>query len=235
MAHPDIAQKLQEIRSFLAAYQDPLLLAVSKYASLEQMTVAYQAGQRDFGESKVQVLQEKEQALAKLEGIRWHFIGHLQTNKVNALLKINRLVSIKAVDSWHLAEALYRRMVALPGHAPVEIYWQVNPNLQDQKYGLKTYAALKEVLLQWQKLTPLSNLRSGGLMVMSSLTTAEAQNDFATAAEKTFFQTKAWAMQVAQELNLPRLKLSMGMSQDYQIAAQVGTDEVRIGSRIFDS
>ena len=228
-----IAQNLAKIKSFLAAYQSPLLLAVSKYASLAQIEEAYRCGQRDFGESKVQVLAAKEKALQQLPGIRWHFIGHLQTNKIKQLLNIKRVVCIKAVDSWHLAETLYQKMAAWPEHPALEFFWQVNPNEQDQKYGIKTYAELKEVAQAWQKLTPLANLQNGGLMVMSSLTTADAQADFAAAAEKTFLATQTWARQLAQELNLPRLKLSMGMSQDYQIAAQAGTDEVRIGSDIF--
>jgi len=233
MALHEIGPNLARITSFLATQGNPRLLAVSKYASLEAIKEAYQFGQRDFGESKVQVLAEKEQALAHLPDIRWHFIGHLQTNKLNALLKITRLVSIKAIDSWHLAEALYQKMQALPQHPPLNFYWQVNPNLQDQKYGLKTYAELQEVMLAWQKLTPLPNLQQEGLMVMSSLTSEEAQNDFAAAAEKTFTQTKTWAKQAAQEFGLPPLKLSMGMSQDYAVAVKVGTDEVRIGSQIF--
>ena len=233
MADTGIAERLNEIQSFLANYHHPVLLAVSKYASLEQIIAAYRCGQRDFGESKVQVLAEKEEALAAYPDIRWHFIGHLQTNKINQFLKINRVVSIKAVDSWHLAAELYQKMQALPEHSALNFFWQINPNDQDQKYGLKSYAALKEVMVAWQKLTPLANFKNVGLMVMSSLTTVEAQKDFAAAAEQTFFQTKIWAMQLAQELNLPRLKLSMGMSQDFKIAAEVGTDEVRLGSCIF--
>ena len=88
MSSSDIARHLQQLREELQALPVvPQLVAVSKYARVAQIQAAYAAGQRDFGESKVQVLAEKEQALQDLPGIQWHFIGHLQTNKINALLK----------------------------------------------------------------------------------------------------------------------------------------------------
>ncbi len=230
MSYEYIAHHLQKLRQALqAARPIPQLLAVSKYASLEQIKAAYAAGQRDFGESKVQILAEKEQALQDFPDIRWHFIGHLQTNKINALLKIPRLVAINAVDSAHLALALYQKMQAWPHHPPLEFFWQVNPVAQDQKHGIKTLPELQMLLEQWQQRAPLPNLKGIGLMVMSSL----QNEDFAAAAEKTFAETKAWAVHLAQALQLPPLKLSMGMTSDYPAALKVGTDQVRIGSAIF--
>jgi len=230
MSYEYIARHLQKLQQELqAARPIPQLVAVSKYASLAQIKAAYMAGQRDFGESKVQVLAEKEQALQDCPDIRWHFIGHLQTNKINALLKIPRLVAINAVDSGHLAAALYQKMQALPHHPPLAFFWQVNPVAQDQKYGIKTLAELQTLLKQWKSWDPLPNLKGIGLMVMSSL----QNEDFAAAAEQTFAETKSWAMHLARELNLAPLKLSMGMTSDYLTALKVGTDQVRIGSAIF--
>ena len=138
-------------------------------------------------------------------------------------------MALEAVDSWHLAEALYQKMAQLPAHPLLEFYWQVNPVAGDQKYGLKTYQELLAVSEKWRGLPPLNNLRWIGLMVMSSL----QNEDFQQGAQRTFQETKSWALRLAADLSLPPLKLSMGMTSDYQTALQVGTDQVRLGSAIF--
>ena len=126
-----IANRLNEIRSELHKYshndtQEVRLIAVTKYSPVEDVVFAYEADQFDFGENRVSDLKEKADFFKdhSLQNVRWHFIGHLQSNKVKELLKIPNLYSIHSIDSIKLIEELIKRKDEFEG--PINIFLQYN-------------------------------------------------------------------------------------------------------------
>ena len=196
------------------------LMVVTKTQSIEDIRTLYELGQRDFGENRVQELEEKANALRELSEIRWHLIGHLQTNKVNKLAKIPGLVAIHSVDS---EELILKLMKGLEGHSPIGLFLQVNTSHEDEKRGLED---LSEVM-------KLAKLMDGartpvflqGLMTMGTIRT----DNVAEEARRCF---KA-LIEMRDQLKITGLELSMGMSGDYLIARDLGSSWVRVGSKIF--
>ncbi|MDA0303614.1 MAG: YggS family pyridoxal phosphate-dependent enzyme [Bacteroidetes bacterium] len=211
-----IQERLASIRTELP--QDVTLVAVSKTKPIECIEEALATNQFDFGENRVQELQEKEAALPKT--IRWHQIGHLQTNKVKAIVPFVHL--IHAVDSDHLLKEINRR--AKNFGRTVDILLQVHIAQEDVKYGWK--APDLERYLDEDTLASFDHVRVRGLMGMATFTPDQQQ--------------------IAQEFNqLRRLydsllpanpswdTLSMGMSGDWRIAVDEGSTMIRVGSSIF--
>lgn len=214
-----IKERLRAIESTLP--QGVTLVAVSKFHPAEAIAAAYEAGQRDFGESRTQELTAKAKALP--EDIRWHFIGHLQTNKVRPTVKDAWM--IQSVDSLRLLEAIDRE--ALAQGKVMKVLMQVHVALEETKFGF-----LAEEILDYFRNRRFEQLKAThicGLMAMASNTddTARIKEDFMTVAE---LQKKITEI-------CPDLRgfdtLSMGMSHDYQLAIQCGATMVRIGSTIF--
>jgi hypothetical protein len=209
---------LAEVLTELAGTKSRLLV-VSKTQSLDDIRALYEAGQRDFGENRVQELEEKDQALSDLKELRWHLIGHLQSNKIPKLNKISRLVAIHSVDDLELTEKLIK---GLRLSHPVGLFLQVNTSGEDEKSGFEVEADLK---LAAQKLSKISSpVFFQGLMTMGTIRTEDVTGE----AHRCFSALKA----LKDALN-PALELSMGMSGDYLIARDHGSDWVRVGSKIF--
>jgi pyridoxal phosphate enzyme (YggS family) len=215
-------KKLETIRSELPS--DCSLLIVSKTRSIEEIKTYYDLGHRDFGENRVQELQEKAEALKdSCPEIRWHMIGHLQTNKVNALLAVPNLKAIHSVDDRELVEKLIKAEERLPHQ--VEIYLQFNTSKEAEKSGFETYTDLKESA---ELLLKSSKLKLTGLMTMGTLRT----ENFEAEAGRCFQELRVEKEKLAAEFGI-KLKLSMGMSQDYKIALKEGSNWVRLGTSMF--
>jgi hypothetical protein len=195
------------------------LLVVSKTQTAADIRSLYEAGQRDFGENRVQELEEKDAALADLPDLRWHLIGHLQSNKISKLNKIPRLVSIHSVDD---ADLMNKLITGLKLAKPVGLFLQVNTSGEDEKSGFEDEESLKEAL---KKLSSISSPAFfQGLMTMGTIRT----EDVAGEAHRCFK-----ALKDMRDRLCPNGELSMGMSGDYLIARDYASDWVRVGSKIF--
>ena len=212
-----IASKILEIRSTLPDGVE--LVAVSKFHPVEAIEQAYAAGQRLFGESRVQELTAKYEQLPK--DIEWQMIGHLQTNKVRAIAPFVSL--IQSVDSQRLLECINRE--AERCDRVIDCLLEVHVTAEDSKSGWDV-AELREYLNSGA-IAELKNIRIRGVMGMATFTDDEAvvRADFERiAAVKREFEEC-----FDSSFNI----LSMGMSDDYPIAIEYGSTMVRVGSYIF--
>lgn len=216
----DVVENLIEVRDALPDGVE--LVAVSKFHPAEAIMLAYGAGQRCFGESRVQELLAKEDVLPK--DIKWHFIGHLQTNKVRQL--IGKTSLIESVDSERLL-ALIDAESAKAG-VVTRVLMQVHVAKEDTKFGF-----LPEDLLEYfreKRFEKLTHTHICGVMGMASNTddNERVRADFAAIA--SIFRTIA----DDEKLGLCGFDtLSMGMSHDWPLAVEEGANLVRIGSGIF--
>ena len=215
-----IQDKIQEINAALP--QGARLVAVSKYHPADSIQQAYDAGQRVFGESHVQELMEKEACLPK--DIEWHFIGHLQTNKVKYMAPFVSL--IHAVDSLKLLKEIDRQGSKCGRVIPCLL--QLHVAQEETKYGF-SFEECRQLLTggAWRELQHVS---LHGLMCMASNTDDMEQVRQEFRQVKLFFSE----MQQATADELPQFKeLSMGMSHDYPAALEEGSTLIRVGSLIF--
>lgn len=209
----------------------PRLVAVSKTKPVENIIEAYEAGQRHFGENYVQELEEKAnnpQILEKCKDIRWHFIGHLQSNKVNKVLPLPNLYLIETVDSKKLATQLNKNWPKFgPPDSKLNVMIQVNTSGEKEKSGVdpSEVTGLTEYVLK-----ECTNLRLDGLM-----TIGQFGYDLSSGPNPDFICLKKCREDVCKDLNLDwkTLNLSMGMSDDFENAIEVGSTNVRVGSLIF--
>ena len=191
------------------------LVAVSKFKPVEDIRLAYDAGQRLFGENRPQELAQKAKLLPA--DIQWHFIGHLQTNKVKLILPIVTL--IHSVDSEHLLAEIDRQARALGKR--VDCLLEVHIARETTKQGLLPEEA--EALAR--HIGDYPNVRLRGVMGMATFTddSAEVRQEFRT--------LKALSQRLS---DIPDCdQVSMGMSEDWRIAVEEGTTLVRIGTSIF--
>jgi PLP dependent protein len=198
------------------------LVAVSKTKPAEDIQALYNLGQRDFGENYVQELVEKEAALPK--DICWHFIGHLQTNKVKYIAPFVHL--IHGVDSFSLLKEINKQ--ALKNNRIINCLLQIHIAKEDTKFGFDGNE-LHELATIIQKGDTLENIKVTGLMGMASFSDDEhtVRNEFA--GLKKLFDKYAQQQTTGFKLQI----LSMGMSGDYKIALQEGSNMIRIGSLLF--
>jgi pyridoxal phosphate enzyme (YggS family) len=214
-------QKLRNLKSELNNTQ---LLIVSKTRSIEEIKIYYELGHRDFGENRVQELLEKSFSLQKdCADIRWHMIGHLQTNKVNQLFSVPNLYAIHSVDDRELVEKMIKAQERLDHE--VLVFLQFNTSHEAEKSGFETYTELEasaELLLKCSK------LKLKGLMTMGTLRT----ENFEAEAGRCFQDLQVEKEKLQNELNI-KLETSMGMSQDYKIAVREKSDWVRLGTMMF--
>ena len=194
------------------------LVAVSKTKPNELINQAYLAGQIDFGENYVQELVDKHQELPK--DIRWHFIGHLQTNKVKLIAPFVNL--IHGVDSLKLLEEINKQ--AQKNNRIINCLLQIYIAQEDSKFGL-SFDECKE-LLQSNSYLNLKNICVVGFMAMASNTEDNEQ------IKKEFLSLKKFHESMVS-IQLPLNILSFGMSSDYQLAIECGSNMIRIGSSIF--
>ena len=195
------------------------LVIVTKTILTERILEAYQTGERDFGENRVQEWQEKKDALP--QDIRWHLIGHLQTNKVKYML--GQISLIHSLDRIELADAIEKQAKA-KGIAGVPCLVQVNMSGEESKFGLDP--AHVEDFVRQMPLRPSIKIR--GLMSIGPLTEDEVK------IRKCFRKTRELLEDMKRKF--PQYVwdvLSMGMSDDFQIAIEEGSNMLRIGSLIF--
>ena len=214
-----IAQNLQTIKSSLPEHVT--LVAVSKTKPVADLMEAYNAGQRIFGENKIQEMAEKWEQMPK--DIQWHMIGHVQTNKVKFMAQFVSLVH--GVDSLKLLQEIDKQ--AKKHNRTIDCLLQVYIAEEESKFGLDENE-LNEILDFVQK-GNLKNIRIVGLMGMATFT--DNQNQI----KKEFTHLKSIFDQLKDlKSEICNLKyLSMGMSGDYQLAIECGSNMVRIGSSIF--
>lgn len=187
------------------------IVAVTKGFGPDAVREAVAAGIRDIGENRVQEAEAKRAALADLPGdVRWHMIGHLQTNKVKTAL--NLFDTIQSVDSLHLAEAISRR-----APVPVSAFLEVNVAGEASKTGF----SLAELPNAYEEIAQMPGLEIRGLMTVAAISASpgDVRSVFRTLAEQ------------AQQLGLK--ELSMGMSDDYETAVEEGATHVRLGRALF--
>lgn len=216
----DVAANLRAVRSSLP--EDVKLVAVSKFHPAEYIEAAYAAGQRVFGESHEQELAKKQEALPK--DIEWHFIGHLQTNKVKYIAPYISMVD--AVDSMKLLKEINKQ--AAKHDRVINVLLELHIAEEVTKYGF-TLDACREMLEagEWRE---LRNVKLCGLMMMASNVDDEAQikSEFDTAA--AFFD-EVKARYFADDDSF--CERSWGMSGDYGIAVKCRSTMVRVGTAIF--
>ena len=193
-------------------------VAVSKTKPIEDIEKIYKLGHKDFGENKVQELIEKQQKLPK--DIRWHMIGHLQTNKVKKVVPISCL--IHSVDSLKLIEIINKESKKL--NKVTCCLLQVNISGEDSKYGLS--AENLKSLVNNNLTNEYKNVQFKGLMGMASFS-----ND-TDLIKRQFKKLNQLFEDSKEKINDFRI-LSMGMSNDYKIALEEGSNMIRIGSKIF--
>lgn len=195
------------------------LIAVSKTKPVSMLEEVYATGIRDFGENKVQELCDKYEVLP--QDIRWHMIGHLQTNKVKYLM--NKACLIHSVDSYKLASEIEKQ--AAKHNLIMDILIEVNIAQEESKFGLFK----DEVLALVKDISKLSHLRIMGLMTIAPYVENPEDN-------RLFFrQIKQLSVDINNQNidNVSMNILSMGMSGDYQVAIEEGATMVRVGTSIF--
>lgn len=229
MKASDLGPRLTKFRAELGK---TCLIGVTKYSTLEDTLTAYEAGLYDLGENKVQDLTFKAQHFHEkdLDLIRWHFIGHLQSNKVKDLYKVPGLYAIHSVDSLKLLKELYKRESEFKGSS-LKIFLQFNTSKEEEKSGFESLEELREAV-DFCLSQKGSRITLHGLMTMGSI----RESDFVAAAHHSFSELQGLKEVLLLSFKeLLSLKLSMGMSQDYKIALSYGADYVRIGSALFGS
>ena len=215
-----VKEKLNEVRQSLP--QGVRLVAISKFHPEDYITAAYEEGQRVFGESHEQELARKVRTLP--QDIEWHFIGHLQTNKVKYIAPY--ISMIEAVDSLKLLREIEKQ--AAKADRVVRVLLELHIAEEATKYGL-TLDACRQLLSdgEWRQ---MSHVQICGLMMMASNVDDEAQicQEFDTAA-RFFDEVKRDFFADAPYF----CERSWGMSQDYHLAVQHGSTMVRVGTTIF--
>jgi pyridoxal phosphate enzyme (YggS family) len=221
-----IAQNLTEIKSQLPAHVT--LVAVSKTKPVSDLMEAYNAGQRIFGENKIQEMTEKWEQMPK--DIEWHMIGHVQTNKVKFMAEYVSLVH--GVDSFKLLEEINKQ--AKKHNRVINCLLQIHIAEEETKFGLNE-EELNEILKQVQNdNNQLENINIVGLMGMATFTENTMQIEKEFKHLKNVFDTiRRDAINRVSNQNTVFTILSMGMSGDYQLAISCGSTMVRIGSSIF--
>lgn len=210
-----IADAIKEFKDELG--EEVTLVAVSKTKPNELLMQAYDAGQRDFGENKIQEMTDKAASLP--EDIRWHMVGHVQSNKVKYMAPY--VYMVHAVDKYKTLKEINKR--AKQNDRSINCLLQLKIAEEDSKFGLSE-ADLKE-LLRKPELKELKNIRLSGLMGMATFTDDEDQ------VHQEFDQLERVYFELKEEFGFDTL--SMGMSGDYQLALKHHTNMVRIGSSIF--
>lgn len=199
------------------------LVAVSKFHPADAIQEAYNAGQRLFGESRLAELAAKDGALL-MPDLEWHFIGHLQTNKVRKLLAIKRLSLIESVDSERLLRLIDAE--AVKAGRTIDVLLQLHVAREETKFGMTPDELLDFFDRRGHESLAATHIR--GLMAMASNVdnTERWRQDFQTAA--------ATFRQIAERLEIRRFDiLSMGMSHDFPVAIGCGSNLVRVGTAIF--
>ena len=210
-----ISENLNKLRNTLPS--EVTLVAVSKTKPVADLLEAYNAGQRVFGENKIQEMETKWKEMPK--DIEWHMIGHVQTNKVKYMAHFVSL--IHAVDSMKLLKEINKQ--ALKNNRTINCLLQVKIAEEDSKYGM-TETDL-HTLLTSEEVQSFQNTKIVGLMGMASFTDNMAQVSAEFQTLKTYYNE----LKETHQFDI----LSMGMSGDYELAIENGSTMIRVGSKIF--
>ncbi len=222
-----VQKKLEEVRARIREASDKAgrndrdvtLIAVSKTKPVSMLMEAYQAGMRDFGENKVQEILDKYDRMPS--DVKWHMIGHLQTNKVKYI--IDKVCMIHSVDSYQLAEVISREDVKHNVLLPILI--EVNVAGEETKFG--TGREGTEELVRQISLLP--GIKIEGLMTIAPYVENPEEN------RQYFVDLRQLSVDIARKNidNVSMGLLSMGMTNDYEVAVTEGATHVRVGTGIF--
>lgn len=194
--------------------KDVTLVVASKYIDEKQIKQIYDLGIKDFGENRVNDFLYKYENLKQFKDIKWHFIGHLQTNKAKQI--INKIDYLHSLDSLKLAKIINENRLL-----PLQAFVEVSINLEENKNGVPYYEALdfiKEVL-------KYPNIKIVGLMMMAVKNSLDA--------EEQFKKLRLLKEDIQKKLNIEIPYLSMGMSDDYCEAIKEGATHIRLGRILF--
>ena len=206
--------------------QGVTLIAVSKTKPNEDIQALYDAGQRDFGENYVQELTDKQAVLPK--DIRWHYIGHLQGNKVKYIAPFVHL--IHAVDSFKLLKEINKE--AVKSNRVIDILLQMHIADEETKFGLDESELVELISSYEAQITELANVRICGLMGMATNTDDEQKIKSEFTRLHNFYKKLATTNFKGKDYFAT---CSMGMTSDYKLAIEAGSNMVRIGSLLFGS
>lgn len=215
--YQEIKKRIIQARKVELGTPAPVLIAVSKKQSIDAIESLYRLGHRDFGENYAQEMMEKAEELSRrgCSGIRWHFIGHLQTNKIKALLPYVHFVH--TLDSEKLASKLAQRWTESGRNGKLPVFIEVNLDREPSKSGLNP----EEVPQFAKRVAQFQELSLQGLMCIPS-PDAEPKERFMMLRElEKSCRPDTQGM------------LSMGMSDDFEIAVQEGSTHVRVGTALF--
>lgn len=224
-----VGENLQTVRQQMALacqasgrnLEEIKLLLATKTVSLEKLEVAIQAGEVLFGENKAQELRDKFPLMQQHEQVEWHFIGHLQTNKVKDVVKYVTL--IHSVDRLKLGQALHNQLVK--ENKTLDILVQINTSYEESKFGASPETAVELV----EQLSQFETLNVKGLMTIGKLNATNEET-------RHCFQLLNQIRTQIKEKNIPRVEmdiLSMGMSGDFQVAIEEGATMIRVGTSVF--
>lgn len=212
----DVIRRVETARLRVSGHHIVKIVAVSKYSTSDAIAKLYGIGQRAFGENKVQDLREKSQTLEDLP-LEWHFIGNLQKNKINNLLDINPTL-FQALDSLELAYELQKKLVAKD--MQLDCLMQINSAYEESKHGFMPEEA-ENAYATIMKECP--NIRLKGVMSIG------AHSEDKETIKKSFELTHSIYKK------LPNASIcSMGMSSDFELAIECGSNMVRLGSIMFN-
>ena len=214
-----IKENLIKIKSQVP--ENVILVAVSKTKPISDLMLAYEAGQRVFGENKIQEMTEKWEALPK--DIEWHMIGHVQSNKVKYMAEYVSL--IHGVDSLKLLQEINKQ--AAKHNRVIDCLLQMHIAEEDTKFGLNEKEL--EELLNFTEFKEMQNIKVVGLMGMATFTDNKIQIEKEFKTLKSTFDTLNSLSIIDYKLSI----ISMGMSGDYKLAIECGSSMIRIGSSIF--
>ena len=215
-----IKENLDIVRATVSS--NVTLIAVSKTKPVSDLQEAYDAGQRIFGENKALEMRDKHQVLP--DDIQWHFIGHLQTNKIKYIAPFVTL--IHAIDSLSLLEAVNKE--AAKNNRVIDCLLQFHIAQEETKFGLDMDEA--RAMLESESFKSLNNINICGVMGMATFTDDAAQVRDEFKSLKNIFET---LKENYFKGNESFKEISMGMSDDYPIAIEEGATMVRVGSKIF--
>lgn len=210
-------EKIEKARIAVDRHRIVRLVAVSKYSTTQEIQALYECGQRAFGENKVQDLTQKANTLESLP-LEWHFIGNLQSNKINALLKLKPFM-FHSLHSLELAKQLQKRLEQ--EHIYLKTLLQINSAKESTKSGVMPEEAIE---IYHQILEECPNVKLCGLMSIG------AHSTDCSLIQKSFETTRALFEKLQ---NFGANTLSMGMSGDFELAIRCGSNCVRLGSTLF--
>ncbi|WP_304546344.1 YggS family pyridoxal phosphate-dependent enzyme [Sulfurimonas microaerophilic] len=212
----DVIRRVETARLKVDDHHIVKIVAVSKYSTSDEIEKLYEIGQRAFGENKVQDLKVKSAELEELP-LEWHFIGNLQKNKINNLIDLNPSL-FQGLDSLELAQELQKKLVAKD--TTMDCLLQINSAKEESKHGVMP----EEALAVYKQIeTECPNIHLKGVMSIG------AHTDDKAVIKQSFETTHEIFKQ------LPNAKIcSMGMSGDFELAIECGSNMVRLGSIMFD-